>query len=315
MTTLGARARGRLDRHRVASLAIGLMVTLCALPAAATGAQGLACLPSPEANRIEMGAPDPEGVNRSIGLRSTDDSVGFHFTVPADSAVLLYVGDQWFDLDLYLYARGRCPAGSWEQLIRAWSTRTDRRLIQFMRPDEQIANLLRGEYLMVALYKMPEGRAAADAFDPTRQFTARVALLDPYCGLDPVDIPQIPHIGPAIPLPKRPDEALYQLGLSISPPEAERVPFSLMSFNAFVSPPYTDLFDFVWVLDGQRLEEPDVCRTCTTYQIPTTDLRPTPGGQHRIEVTATGAREYPDPTLTHTPPTLKVGCAFRTSVG
>lgn len=285
-----------------------VILVLSALTPASTGAQGLACIPDPDANRIEMGTPGANGVNRSIGLRTPDDTIGFHFSVPQDSAVLLYVGDQWFDMDLYLYARGRCPTDSWEKLIRAWSTRSDRRVIQFMRPDEQIANLLKGDYLMVVVYKAPDDPAAADPFDAARPFTARMASVTPYCALDPSDVQVIPPLGPAIPLPKRPDDALYQLGMSIDPTtEAERGPFSLMTFTAFVSPPYSDLFDFAWLLDGKPMSD----QVGAVLQVPTEGLTKIAGGQHQVAVKAIGARQYPDPALTHTPPTLALQCNFK----
>ena len=66
-------------------------------------------------------------------------------------------------------------------------------------------------------------------------------------------------------------------------------PFSLLSFNAFVSPPYSDLFDFDWSLDGQRI--PESLRE--TMQVAVPDFR-WAGGNHRVEVTARGVRPYPD---------------------
>ena len=106
---------------------------------------------------------------------------------------------------------------------------------------------------------------------------------------------------------RRPDDALYQLGLNYQPDEEELSPFSLMTFNAFVSPPYTDLYDFAWELDGKP------CRGETTpiLQTATADLVKTADGIHRVRVTAIGAREYPHPTLSHIPPTLAVECTFK----
>ena len=106
------------------------------------------------------------------------------------------MGDQWYDLDLYLYARGRCPEGSWNALVRAWSTGSDRRVLQFMRPDEQIVNLAAGDYLLLAQAKQGDDPRAPRDFDPDRGFTVRVALNSPYCGLAPPDQP-VPH--PAFP--------------------------------------------------------------------------------------------------------------------
>ena len=65
-----------------------------------------------------------------------------------------------------------------------------------------------------------------------------------------------------------------------------------MSFNAYVSPPYTDLFDFTWELDGRS------CRTrpAPTILKPYAELPKTPLGLHTLKLTAKGAREYKDPT-------------------
>jgi hypothetical protein len=117
----------------------------------------------------------------------------------------------------------------------------------------------------------------------------------------------VPDIAvPSILVPRRAEDALYQLGMTISPVEKERGPFSLMTMTGFLTPPYTDLFDFAWVLDGQP--RPDM--TTYTLQIPTSDLPKTAGGKHVVQLTAIGARPYPDPLTPDVPPTLRVECQF-----
>ena len=104
--------------------------------------------------------------------------------------------------------------------------------------------------------------------------------------------------------------ALYQLGLSIEPQNPG--PFSLMSFTAAVSPPYTDLFDFAWQLDGQPMPAGSV----TNIMSPTQALPRGTVGEHTVRVTARGARPYPDPAQPSLPlngGTLSVECTF--SVG
>ena len=285
-----------------------IVVVLAAAVVSPVGAQGLGCIPDPDQQRIELGAPGADGTTQHVALSDPSVAVGVHFTVTQADAALLYIGDQWYDLSLYLYIRGSCKAqGGWEKLIRAWSVRAEQRVIQFMRPNEQIVNLQPGEYLMVAQYD-PAGN---EPLDPDKGFTARVATALPYCSLDPTDVLQPNPVAPSIMVPRRPDDALYQLGLSIDPPnESDRVPFTLMSFNAFVSPPYTDLFDFSWTFDGKPLQ---LDPSSFLYQVPVEGLPPAPGGQHTIQVTATGARYYPDPALTHLPPTLSVTCTFKTA--
>jgi hypothetical protein len=294
-------------------VAIGLLVLGLLPHSRAAVAQGLGCIPDPDQNRIEMGTPDEAGNSQHVDLADPNVTVGFHFTTTQPEAALLYIGDQWYDLDLYLYARGICKTqGGWEKLIRAWSVRAEQRVIQFMRPNEQIVNLVPGEYLMVSQYRPPDDPSTGAGFDASKGFTARVAVSLPYCGLDPADVLQPNPGAPTFMVPRRPDEALYQLGMSIDPPnEADRVPFTLMTFNAFLSPPYTDLFDFSWALDGRPLQ---LDPSSVLYQIPVEALPDAPGGKHAVQVKAIGARYYPDPLLTHLPPTLSVECAFKIAV-
>jgi hypothetical protein len=296
--------------RRLAPLFLAVVLAAATIPAATplAGAQGLGCIPDPDQTRIEMGTPDGQGNSQRIDFPDPSGSVGFHFTTTAPTASLLYIGDEWYDLNLFLYARGVCKGAGWEKLIRAWSVRAEYRVIQFMRPNEQIVNLLPGEYLMVAQFDP----ASPQPFDPVKGFTARVATASPYCGLDPQDELQPNPAAPSIMVPRRRDEALYQLGISIDPlNEDNRVPFTLMSFGAFLSPPYTDLFDFSWTFDGQPLQ---LDPSASLYQVPVEALPKTPGNQHTVKVTAIGARYYPDPWLTHLPPTLTVSCSFKIAV-
>jgi hypothetical protein len=83
-----------------------------------------------------------------------------------------------------------------------------------------------------------------------------------------------------------------------------------MSFNAFLSPPYSDLFDFDWRIDGRSIPG----NTGLTAQIAVSDLSNVSGNEHNVRVTARGVREYPDPDPRnrHIPPTLAVQCTFHT---
>jgi hypothetical protein len=90
----------------------------------------------------------------------------------------------------------------------------------------------------------------------------------------------------------------YSLTLSIEP--SEPGPFSLMTFTATITPPYTDLFDFEWQVDGQPFGE-----NSAVVQLG----RPS-GGAHSVVVVARGARPYPDRTMPETPPTLSATGAF-----
>ena len=90
----------------------------------------------------------------------------------------------------------------------------------------------------------------------------------------------------------------YQLTLAIEP--SDPGPFSLMTFTATLTPPYTDLFDFEWLVDGQPYGD-----NSAVVQMP----RPS-SGTHTVVVVARGARHYPDRTLPEFPPTLSATGTF-----
>jgi hypothetical protein len=274
---------------------------------AAVHSQGLDCLQGLHHIPIDMGTPDAQGVSWRDTLSNAAEKHGYYFSVPTRSAASLYVGDQLFDLDLYLYRRGKCPDGSWEKLVRTWSARSEQMVLQFVRPDEQIVNLDPGEYLLLVGHKYAEDPQYARDFDPSRGFTIRIALNPEYCSLSPNDVLEPNPLDRNFMILRRPDNALYQLGLNFQPGEQELGPFSLMTFNAFVSPPYTDLYDFKWELDGKPLPG----ETTPILQTAATDLVKTADGVHKVRATAVGAREYPHPTLSHIPPTLAVECTFK----
>ena len=131
--------------------------------------------------------------------------------------------------------------------------------------------------------------ANPDTFTPQRGFTVRVALGPPACAF------------------QQDSTALYQLSLSYEPQAPTE--FSLLSLTAFVTPPYSDLFDFDWQVDGQ----PVAGRQRETLQLAVGDLAAAPNDEHSVRVTARGVRTYPDPDPVgrHVPPTLSVECKFR----
>ena len=111
-----------------------------------------------------------------------------------------------------------------------------------MRPDERAIEVEPGDYILTA--------PAADnaVVDPSRNFTVRVAVGPRVCALVPANIPD-PQFPDMTNKPDNPD--LFQVGVTFQPDPSELGQFSLMSFNAFLSPPFTDLFEFTWELDGQ----------------------------------------------------------------
>jgi hypothetical protein len=106
---------------------------------------------------------------------------------------------------------------------------------------------------------------------------------------------------------QRASEGPYQLGLNVQP--RQPTPFSLMTFNAILSPLVTDLFEFDWYVDGRPL----TLGGSQIAQMAVRDLPSTPDGSHRVSVTARGVRDYPspDPRFRPVPRTVTVECAFR----
>jgi hypothetical protein len=273
----------------------------------ASAAQGQednsACFGSTEAP-VPLGPVGAEGVTLQETLASADAARRYSIQVPTTSTAYVYVGDQWYDLDFGIFSvkDGRDVA-CWRVRYESISERSQRRVIQFVRPDERVLEkLAAGEYLLT-IRAAPGG-----GFDPSRGFTVRVALGPPSCGLNPPNDEEDPRY-PGLKRRRADDQNLYQLNMWYEPEEKDLGPFTLMSFNAMVSPPYMDLFEFDWEVDGQAV--PGV--NASTIQQAVSDLRKTPNGEHRVRVTARGVREYPDPDprYRHTPPTLSVECLFR----
>lgn len=239
-------------------------------------------------NACPLGVPGQNGVVVQEALTAPGQTRTYKFQVTQPAAAHIYLGDQWYDIDLALVRDPPPGSAAPGEEIGRWyfvaEARTaERRVLQFVRPEIIVEQLRPDFYTLVVV--AGDGRA----FDPQRPYTLRVALTPPVCAA------------------ARDPDNRYQLALTIDP--AEPTPFSLLSFNAIISPPYSDLFDFDWQLNGQALE-PDWRET---VQVPAADLPAVRDGVHRVTVTARGVREYPDPEprYRHVPPTLSVECTFR----
>jgi hypothetical protein len=232
-----------------------------------------------------IGTPDAQGVTLRDRLDAPGQVRAYRFRVePEPRAGYIYVGDLWFDVEVALW-RDPPSAMELERALLVGESRTsERRALQFVRPQILVQQLEPGTYTLFV--RAPD----RDSVEPRRDFTVRVALGPPVCGMqqDPAE--------------------RYHLGLSYPP--TDLTPFSLLSFNAFLSPPYSNLFDFDWQIDGQPI--PGEHRA--TVQVAVADLSNVPGNEHQVRVTARGVREYPDPDprYRHVPPTLAVECTFRT---
>jgi hypothetical protein len=251
----------------------------------------------------DLGAPTAEGTPVRVSLATPTDLAMLTFSVrgPGPGYIAVFVGDQWYDVDAALYRRGQ-GAGLTDGEPLVLLNRAERRRIQFISPEDVVLpSMAPGEYVLVVAPRAASHPEAAADFAAGHDFLVRVAVGAPLCDLSP------PNDQPG---GTRPDAALYQLGLAAEPSPAGRS--SLLTFSAVVSPPFTDLFDFAWSVDGVPVENLDG----PIYQPPGRDLRATPNGQHTITLVARGAREYHDPTdpaFSHLPlggGTAAVTCTF-----
>ncbi|MFN0071961.1 MAG: hypothetical protein ACKVVP_10795 [Chloroflexota bacterium] len=254
---------------------------------------------------INLGEPGAAGITREEKLESPGAERAFQFTVSTASAAFVYVGDQWYDLDLAVWSvQENRSLACWVTVgAKAASQRSERRVLQLVRPDEQIIESLPpGDYILLAGadQQFVENPGTLRGFDPSRAFTIRVATTPLICGLSPVNVPH-----PNYPEVKmRADEALYQVAMNYQPNPPTTS--SLMTFNVSASPPYNDLFDFQWFVNGA----PVPGATDLTFQIPATQVAG-PGRPGQVSVSARGARVYPDPDQPHVPldgGTLTVAC-------
>jgi hypothetical protein len=233
---------------------------------------------------IRIGQPNADGwVGDKEALADGSEVRRYRFTVKDRGVAYVYVGDQWYDLNLGLFSvKTNSDVGCWDVKARGASTESERRKLQFVRPDERALDVESGDYILTV--RGGDGVAV----DPSRPFTVRVAVGPRVCALQPANIPDATYQD----LANKPDNPdVFQVGVSIQP-DGEPGQFTLMSFNAYVSPPYTDLFDFTWELDGQVVPN----EAGPTVLKPYAELPKMTMGLHTVKLTAKGAREYQDPT-------------------
>jgi hypothetical protein len=269
------------------TLVIALLSTLvlAASPATARGQAICERDHSSFASACFLGTPDAQGVTVRDSLADPTQRRAYRFRVgPEAVAAYIYLGDLWYDVAVALWRDPPDPIEVQRASLVAELRTAERRVVQFVQPLLTVQQLEPGTYTVFV--------QAADVarFDATRGFMLRVALGPPICGVQ--------HDAGGV----------YQLALAYQP--AQPTPFSLMTFTTVVSPPYSDLFDFDWEIDGQRL--PGGGRE--TVQVAALDLAGGSGSEHHVRVTAQGARAYPDPDPRYRqiPPTLAVECTFHT---
>ncbi|MFN8636887.1 MAG: hypothetical protein U0893_23820 [Chloroflexota bacterium] len=279
-------ARRRRWRTTLAGAALTAVVALFpAAPATPSYAGSPADAPAQAAR--DLGAPRAEGVTLMDSFASFSQANAYTFQVPdGSSTVQVYVGDLWYDVEVLLLKASGLPsdAGQWRSVgcnnaagCVTSAPPSARRRVQFFQPKGIIETVEPGSY---AVLVRPRNE---DAFDASRRFTLRVIVTAPVCSVN-ADA-----------------EKRYQLALAMTP--SKPGPFDLVTMTAYVSPPFEDLFEFSWSVDGRGIGA-----SGSIAQMPALEIGR--GGSHEVRVTARGARAYPDPDQPDVPPTLMASCSI-----
>ena len=252
----------------LAILGLGLLLMIAPADARA----GFA--PRSQATR-DLGTPDAGGVSRTDRFESLGQVNVYTFAVPpGPAAVHVYLGDLWYDVDLSLW---RLASGAEDVAGRegmgcdravgcvAEAAPSRRRVIQFVEPKTLLETVEGGAYAVVVRPRDAAG------FDPDRPFTLRVAVTPPVCAV------------------ARGGDDRYAAALAIVP--ASPAPWDLVTMVAYVLPPFTDLFDFSWSVDGAPAPDGQGAMA----QIPGFSLPRTPSGTVTAGVVLRGTRSVHRP--------------------
>jgi len=270
-------------------LLLGTILAIGLMPAAPAARGQIGC--EAEHDRISnaclLGMPDQQGITVQEAVERAGQQRAYKVRLLEPRAAHIYLGDLWYNMGLALWRDPATPQevgteiGEW--LFVAESRVYQQRVIQLVRPEIIVERLEADSYTLFV--HSADGRT----YDANRPFTMRVALGPPVCRTT------------------RDDADRYQLAMSYEP--ASPTATSLLSFNAFLSPPFTDLYDFAWEIDGVSVPE----ALGPTLQVAVSDLPAGTGSQHRARVRAIGVRESPDPdpAFRQMPPTLTVECGLQ----
>jgi hypothetical protein len=271
-----------MRRCRILSIAVILLACLLGAPTSfgQVPPPGVSRDPCPEPNDAltagcQLAQPTAMGTTIQGLFHSPSDRDAYRFEVPPPGATAyLTLSDLWYEGSLALFDLTRGG-------LVAESDRQGQTQGQLLAPEVIIRWLEPGSYVAVVSAGVDNWEAAE-----AHSYTLRVALG--------------PAIAPAAGEGPAPSSARgYHLTLAIEPSSPSV--FSLMTFTATLNPPFTDLFDFSWTVDGQPFGE-----NSNVVQLP----RPSPG-RHTVVVVARGARYYPDLSLPEFPPTLSATGSFQ----
>jgi hypothetical protein len=264
--------------------ALTLLLALAAEPGYAAGPAR-----SPALATHDLGTIRADGATLADSLGSFGQANAYTFRVAdGPSSVQVYVGDLWYDVDVLLLRASALPddPGQWRSMscadgCLASAPSSARRRVQLVQPKGLIESVEAGPYAVVV---RPRDEADFSAGHP---FTLRVMATPPVCGLTD-------DTGGG-----------YRLAVVAAPAAPRRA--DLVTLTAYVLPPFGDLFDFEWSVDGRRLPS-----SGAVAQVLAFDLSGGRTGAHEVRVLARGVRPYPDPDQAEVPPTLAVGCSVTT---
>jgi hypothetical protein len=238
------------------------------------------------AKACKIGTPGQDGKTIKGFLGHQADVDAYELKVTAPSSIHVTLADLWVDTDISFYETLSGTLIAQAHFI-ADSRRSGEAMSQMSAPELIVERLEPGSYTAFIYSGYLNGQ-------DDRGYTFRTALAPPIVP-QPVD-----QSGQASGWKKDG----YQLGLAIEPNSATQ--FSMLTFNAFIDPSFTDLFDFVWEIDGKQIPDSNA----PVLQMAAQSLGANMFGRHTVKVTAVGARPYPDPDRPHIPPTLWTAGAF-----
>jgi len=273
---------GMYPARAAVAAALAVLLAVLAEPGYARGPSG-----QPARAASDLGTVRADGVTLTDALGSFEQANAYTFRVAdGSSTVQLYVGDLWYDMEVLLWRGSALPADQapWRLMpcdgaagCLASVPASARRRVQLVQPKGLFESVEPGTYAVVL-----RPREAAE-FSAWRPFTLRLAVTPSVCAIS------------------GDGEGRYQIALAMTP--AHPRPDDLVTMTAYVLPPFGDLFEFEWSVDGRRLPA-----TGPTAQSPAAELAPGQAGGHDVRVVARGARPYPDPDQPEIPPTLSVAC-------
>jgi hypothetical protein len=242
------------------------------------------CPPEGPQVHTDIGQPGPDGwTSDQETLADSADARRYLFTVESKGTLYVYIGDQPYGVKFALSTlKAGADPSCWKAVRLTTVNEPEGVVFESSRSRERNIEVEPG------IYVLSVRPADSAAVDPSRTFTVRIAVGPRVCALEPANVPDPQYPGMTV-RPDLPDR--FQIGLSFQPDAAELGPFTLMTFSVYLSPPYADLFEYIWEVDGQAVPG----ASSLMLQLPYARLPHTPLGLHTVKVTLRGVREYRSP--------------------